>query len=169
MNNGTFPRAYTNNLKKADSKIRFSDNGQYAICGMDKDGLAVKPIQKRSNKRDFTRLLDKRKHIFKDKDRNAGLQPASSPWAIERRSENNETLGLCSEQFPLASLSSIYPMLSTGSLALDVNALRVSARITLDNENIELRLPTTIRSKSADLPSQQDQLLLTRLPAKNGF
>lgn len=152
LNNGTFPRVYTNNLEEADSKIRFSNNEQYAICGMDKDGLAVKPIQKRSNKRDSTRLLDKRRHIFKDVDQNAGLQPASSPWAVERRSENNETLGLCSDQFPLASLSSRYPMLSTGSLALDISALRVSARVTLD-ENIELRLLTTSRLTSADLPN----------------
>lgn len=148
---------FSKSISEQSRKGGFKDSGfrQWTIRNLrDRQGwFGSNSNTKRSNERDSTRLLDKRRHIFKDMDRNAGLQPASSPCAVERRSENSETLGLCSDQFSLASLSSRYPILSTGSLALDVNALRVSARVTLDNENIELRLPTTSRLTSADLPS----------------
>lgn len=151
-------------------KIRFSEDGQYAICEMDHDGLAVIPIQKREDERNSTRLLDKRQHIVRDvqnlqtRPRSVVPQSTSSSWGVERRNENNETLGPCSDQFPLVSLSSNYPMLSTGSVALDEKTLVVDTRVTLDNENIELRLP-----KADGSSHHQDQLLLARLPAMNGL
>lgn len=154
-------------------KIRFSDGGQYAICEMDHDGLAVIPIQKRANKPN-TILPDTGEHIgdmqnLKTRPRSAVPQSTSSLWAVGKRHENGDTLNYSSDQFPLVSLSSNYPMLSTGSVALDENTLRANTRVTLDNENIELRLPRTSGPMSANLSSQQDQLLLARLPAMNGF
>ncbi|KAL6900009.1 hypothetical protein GGI43DRAFT_406050 [Trichoderma evansii] len=155
-------------------KIRFSDGGQYAICEMDHDGLAVIPIQKRANKPN-TRLPDTSEHIVRDtqnlliRPHSAVSQSTTSPWVVGKRHENGDTLSSSSGQFPLVSLSSNYTMLSTGSVALDEKTLRVNTRVTLDNEKIELRLPRTSGPMSANLSGQQDQLLLARLPAMNGF